>query len=219
MVDAATGVVDGGLITAANNAFKTLIAASNTWASEHGGRSLMGREDGYLTYEEIAIINQYLNPSITAIENALDATKSWYDVQAVYGGGNEAEYKPTDKDGKTEVIIDGCDRTSIRYVYGGGNAAAVPATDVTVNSAKVIDYLFGGGNGERGEAWAADVGYENSEYAGTALTKLIGGTIYHAFGGSNSNGDVKGGSNIEMPSFNLSLLSLISFRSRFSTKT
>ena len=199
LVDAATGVVDGGLITAANNAFETLIAASNTWASEHGGRSLMGREDGYLTYEEIAIINQYLNPSITAIENALDATKSWYDVQAVYGGGNEAEYKPTDKDGKTEVIIDGCDRTSIRYVYGGGNAAAVPATDVTVNSAKVIDYLFGGGNGERGEAWAADVGYDNSEYAGTALTKLIGGTIYHAFGGSNSNGDVKGGSNIEMP--------------------
>ena len=129
----------------------------------------------------------------------MDATKSWFDVKAVYGGGNEAEYKPTDKDGKTVVIIDGCDRSSIRYVYGGGNAAAVPATDVTVNSAKVIDYLFGGGNGERGEEYAANVGYANEEYAGTALTKLIGGTIYHAFGGSNSHGDVINGSNIEMP--------------------
>lgn len=198
LVDAATGVVDGGLITAANNAFATLQTRSATDYPNEKGR-LMGREDGYLDDNELKIIDDILGPSMTAIENALDATKSWYDVQAIYGGGNEAEYKPTDKDGKTEVIIDGCDRTSICYVYGGGNAAAVPATDVTVNSAKVIDYLFGGGNGERGEAWAADVGYDNSEYAGTALTKLIGGTIYHAFGGSNSNGDVKGGSNIEMP--------------------
>ena len=199
LIDAANGFVESDIITAANSAFASLSAKSTEYASTHDGRSLMGREDGYLTDEEIAIIDQYLNPSMTAIENALDATKSWYDVLAVYGGGNEAEYKPTDKDGKTVVVIDGCDRTSIRYVYGGGNAAAVPATDVTINSAKVIDYLFGGGNGERGEEYAANVGYANEEYAGTALTKLIGGTIYHAFGGSNSHGDVINGSNIEMP--------------------
>ena len=199
LIDAANGFIEADIITAANDAFASLSAKSTEYASTHDGRSLMGREDGYLTDEEIAIIDQYLNPSMTAIENALDATKSWFDVLAVYGGGNEAEYKPTDKDGKTVVIIDGCDRTSIRYVYGGGNAAAVPATDVTVNSAKVIDYLFGGGNGERGEEYAANVGYKNEEYAGTALTKLIGGTIYHAFGGSNSHGDVINGSNIEMP--------------------
>ena len=199
LIDAANGFIDPDIITAANNAFESLVARSATYASSHNGRSLMGREEGYLTADEMAIIDEILGPSLTAIENALDATKSWYDVQAVYGGGNEAEYKPTDKDGKTEVIIDGCDRTSIRYVYGGGNAAAVPATDVTVNSAKVIDYLFGGGNGERGEEYAANVGYKNEEYAGTALTKLIGGTIYHAFGGSNSHGDVINGSSIEMP--------------------
>ena len=199
LIDTATGLIDDQIITNANNAFASLSTKSTEYASTHDGRSLMGREDGYLTDEEIAIIDQYLNPSMTAIENALDATKSWFDVLAVYGGGNEAEYKPTDKDGKTVVIIDGCDRSSIRYVYGGGNAAAVPATDVTVNSVKVIDYLFGGGNGERGEEYAANVGYANEEYAGTALTKLIGGTIYHAFGGSNSHGDVINGSNIEMP--------------------
>ena len=73
-----------------------------------------------------------------------------YDVNAVYGGGNMAHYKPNG--GKattysTHVIIDGCDRTSIRQVYGGGNAATAPATEVTVNGTFEIDEIFGGGNG------------------------------------------------------------------------
>ena len=73
-----------------------------------------------------------------------------YDVNAVYGGGNMAAYKPNG--GKnttfsTHVIIDGCDRTSIRQVYGGGNAASTPATEVTVNGTFEINELFGGGNG------------------------------------------------------------------------
>ena len=87
--------------------------------------------------------------------------KERYDVNAVYGGGNMAAYLPkgpnaTDNNdnygGKsttysTHVIIDGCDRTSIRQVYGGGNAAPTPATEVTVNGTYEIDELFGGGNG------------------------------------------------------------------------
>ena len=76
--------------------------------------------------------------------------KERFDVNAVYGGGNMAHYKPNG--GKattysTHVIIDGCDRTSIRQVYGGGNAATTPATEVTVNGTFEIDELFGGGNG------------------------------------------------------------------------
>jgi hypothetical protein len=47
----------------------------------------------------------------------------------------------------THVIIEGCDRTSIKQVYGGGNAASAPATNVTVKSAYEIEELFGGGNG------------------------------------------------------------------------
>lgn len=83
-----------------------------------------------------------------------------FDVKAVYGGGNMAAYLPKgpdtgngDYNGKnttfsTNVIIDGCDRTSIEQVYGGGNAASAPATCVTVNGTFEINELFGGGNGK-----------------------------------------------------------------------
>ena len=94
-------------------------------------------------------------------ENAVQPkVKGRYDVAAVYGGGNMAAYLPkgpnatdTDYDGKntklsTRVIIDGCDRTSIKQVYGGGNAAPTPATEVTVNGCYEIEELFGGGNGK-----------------------------------------------------------------------
>ncbi len=71
-----------------------------------------------------------------------------YDVTAVYGGGNQSAYEPADAESnKTEVVIDGCELTSIRQVYGGGNAACTPATNVTVNGSFEINELFGGGNG------------------------------------------------------------------------
>ena len=73
-----------------------------------------------------------------------------FDVAAVYGGGNLAAYEPAggaSTTNSTNVIIEGCDLTSIRQVYGGGNAACTPATNVTVNGTYEIDELFGGGNG------------------------------------------------------------------------
>ena len=104
-----------------------------------------------------------------------------YDVLAVYGGGDLAMYKPygpqannTEADYKattqnTEVIIEGCDLTSIKQVYGGGNAASVPATNLTINSAYEIFEVFGGGNGNDdyyldGERYlnpGANVGFKN----------------------------------------------------------
>ena len=146
------------------------------------------------------------------------ATKSEgvYDVKAVYGGGNEAEYLPTDlTNGKTVVIIDGCGDTSIDYVYGGGNAASVPATDVTVNGCYEIGWVFGGGNGKDALANGnpnpgANVGYHKytipegstdeqvaaiitaeSYGSGETSVKLFGGKIHNAFGGSNTKGNVK----------------------------
>ena len=96
------------------------------------------------------------NADATRITNPTEGEKTAkvkgrYDVAAVYGGGNMAAYEP--EGGKnttdsTNVIIDGCDRTSIRYVYGGGNAACTPATSVTVNGTYEIEELFGGGNGK-----------------------------------------------------------------------
>ena len=90
-----------------------------------------------------------------------------FDVEAVYGGGNLAAYEPTDlSTGKTNVIIDGCGKTSIRQVYGGGNAASTPATNVEINGTYEILELFGGGNGfdklPNGKPNpGANVGYKN----------------------------------------------------------
>lgn len=140
-------------------------------------------------------------------------TGETYDLTAVYGGGNNADYDPTDEKQSTEVIIEGCTNTIIQNVYGGGNAAAVPATEVWILGAKIIDEVFGGGNGEAGAAYAAHVGYHRTsattktEYAdgkgdGKTYVKLVGGTINTVYGGSNSNGDIRGGSNIVMPTAN-----------------
>ena len=94
-----------------------------------------------------AAATQIANSAEPLVENA--KVKGRYDVAAVYGGGNQSAYEPADLTGvnKTEVIIDGCERTSIQQVYGGGNAACTPATNVTVNGTFEIYELFGGGNG------------------------------------------------------------------------
>lgn len=147
-----------------------------------------------------------------------------YDVNAVYGGGNMAHYKPHNSSGKnyfSHVIIDGCDRTSIRQVYGGGNAATVPSTEVTVNGSFEIDELFGGGNGadqityDEGATmldnpganvgfYAYDSKYDAPPYTkedreqfkyetgtGVASVNIYGGLVNHVFGGSNTKGNVR----------------------------
>ena len=132
-------------------------------------------------------------------KKSTDKDDTTYDVHAVYGGGNEAAYQPALSTSSTNVIIDGCDETSIQYVYGGGNAAPAPATQVTVNSCYEIGSLFGGGNGyddlEDGSPNpGADVGLINgSSYgSGDATSTIYGGTIHEAYGASNQKGTIKG---------------------------
>ena len=96
----------------------------------------------------------------TAINNVNDELVNLYDVQVVYGGGDLAAYVPTDallnatnnkarvEAARSEVIIDGCELTSINQVYGGGNAASTSGTRVTVNGTYEIYEVFGGGNGK-----------------------------------------------------------------------
>lgn len=138
----------------------------------------------------------------TKTTEVTDATPGTYEMAAVYGGGNLAAYEPADGETKpyTEVIIDGCDLTSIGYVYGGGNAASVPATNVTVNGTYEIGWLFGGGNGKDEIAPGvpnpgANVGYKadgTTEYGpGTSTVNINGGTVHKAFGGSNTLGNVR----------------------------
>ena len=124
-----------------------------------------------------------------------------YELAAVYGGGNMAAYEPTDlTNGKTVVIIDGCDETSIGYVYGGGNAASVPATEVTINGTYEIGNVFGGGNGKdalpNGDPNpGANVGYyadgTTAYGTGVATVNAYGGLMHSVFGGSNTLGDVR----------------------------
>ena len=158
--------------------------------------------------------NDYKNTTTTP-----RASRTTYDVEAVYGGGNQADYIPTDAlldpavEGNSakiaaataEVIIEGCDKTSINAVYGGGNAAAVPATDVTVKGSYIINTLYGGGNGESTPTFTnpgANVGIYKvgdtpTNYGtGKAVTKLLGGFINDVYGGSNTKGDVRGGTDV-----------------------
>ena len=123
-----------------------------------------------------------------------------YDVAAVYGGGNMAAYEPKSDAEFSEVIIDGCDFTSIQYVYGGGNAASAPATYVKVNATYEIGTVFGGGNGKdnlpNGDPNpGAHVGYkaDGSTSYGTGQAKVdaLGGTIHNVFGGSNTKGNIR----------------------------
>jgi len=144
-----------------------------------------------------------------------------FDVTAVYGGGNMSAYEPikAEKDktddekaqAYTEVIIDGCELTSIGQVYGGGNAASVPATDVVVNGTYEIGQAFGGGNGADDVSYdggvtyvtnpGANVGYlpynNDSEKAakaygtGNAHVTVLGGTVHEVYGGSNTKGNVR----------------------------
>ena len=129
---------------------------------------------------------------------------SGYDVDYVFGGGNNADYVPTETGAKqsTEVIIEGCGLTSIEEVYGGGFGAATPGTKVEVRGTKIINNVFGGGYGAGQDNPGANVGfktvgktaYEHGE--GKAVVQLMAGTVNNVYGGSNTNGDIRGGSSI-----------------------
>ena len=134
------------------------------------------------------------------------ADRNVYDIAAVYGGGNMADYVPRGETDSTHVIIEGCGLTSIEYVYGGGNAAAVSATGVDIKGSYIINQVFGGGNGagqilDSSNNWIANPGANVGSYingtdsipygTGRAVTKLYGGNIYYVFGGSNTLGNIR----------------------------
>ncbi|MBR4649449.1 MAG: hypothetical protein IKO67_04790 [Bacteroidaceae bacterium] len=178
-------------------------------------------EATYTNATDTAAVRTAIKSITVAIDNAADTDEKKaainalrYDVKAVYGGGNEAAYRPatpntsttaTPNGSRSQVIIDGCDYTSIETVYGGGNAAAVPETNVDVNGAYEIEYVFGGGNGKDNKSNGdpnpgADVGiYDGNLYGtGNANTTIWGGTIHEVYGASNQKGNIKGSINLDV---------------------
>ncbi|MBR3659149.1 MAG: hypothetical protein IKN61_04480, partial [Bacteroidaceae bacterium] len=121
-------------------------------------------------------------------EHSPNGHNRYYEVQAVYGGGNLSDYLPA-TGSATSVYIGECDVTSIEKVYGGGNSAVVPSSEVVINGSFDIGTAFGGGNGgdlvQREGVW-----YENDGaiVIGKALMKPKGGKVGEVFGGSDAKG-------------------------------
>ena len=189
---AINAVVGGNATVTLDGASLTYSGVSPKTGQIFGGNNLQGSPSGHIKVH---------------VKRTIPVSEQPYDVAAVYGGGNEADYNPT-ADDYAQVIIEGCNISSIKDVYGGGNAAAVPATEVLILGDKIIENVFGGGNGELGADHAAHVGFHResdlskTNYTnGTGKTevKLVGGTITNVYGGSNSNGDIRGGAYITMP--------------------
>ena len=99
-----------------------------------------------------------------------------YAINAVYGGGNQANYS-----GTPSVTVHNCDN-SIEYVYGGGNAATVTGTEVLIEGGNTIGNVFGGGYG--------------ANVNGDIDLTITGGKVNNVFGGNNQSGAVTGEINI-----------------------
>jgi hypothetical protein len=191
--------------------FKTLLTTTLTGLKEFtkkgavvkgnvfGANNVNGTPKGHV----LVHVHGTQNENTTAINAKVDGK---YDVTGVYGGGKSSDYVPDANDTKqsTEVIIEGCDLTSIYEVYGGGYGAATPATDVLIKGTKIIENVFGGGYGASTAGFTnpgANIGYhtDKSKYdlgTGKALVRLMAGTIKNVYGASNTLGDIRGGSNV-----------------------
>gem|GEM_PF-2178445 len=124
--------------------------------------------------------------NVTVTINGTDTPAEGWALNAVYGGGNQANYTPTVTGGKATVVVNNCDN-SVKDVYGGGNQASVPETDVTIHGG-TFDRIFAGGNGEVAPA----------DVTGNTSVQVLGGTIRQVFGGSNSQGSIGGTINVDV---------------------
>ena len=171
-----SGVVKSGRVFGCNNlnGYPLGNVTVTVWKTVRGNRARTAEEKKKLKEEDAGYVEHT------------------YEVAAVYGGGNLANYTATGK--KANVYIKTCD-TSIRYVYGGGNAAAVPETNVQVEGAYEIQEVFGGGNGkdpytlDEGSSWTTNPG---ADVNGNTNALLTGGYIHEAYGGSNQKGTIAG---------------------------
>ncbi len=182
----------------------TTLNGSKVTGSIFGANNVNGTPKGHVKVHVLSTTSRG-----QANRNTADTAES-FDVLAVYGGGNQAAYEPSEatftaNKGYAEVLIENCDN-SIAYVYGGGNAAPVPATDVTIYGANAIDNAFAGGNGAGADNPGADIGYkdytrdEEHKYgSGTSSITVYGGTVNNVYGGSNTLGYIREHAYVDVP--------------------
>ena len=192
-----------------------------------GGNNIAGTPKGNVKVHVISTGNAFSISKTprTFIERAQiylpDADTKRYDVGAVFGGGNEADYEPTGNQAPI-VIVEGCDETVVESVYGGGNAAAVPETNVTIESAYFLEYVFGGGCGSGPYNKGANVGYKtfpsypfNSDKtsyiygSGNTNVEIKGGYIDNSFGASDTRGELHGKPNVVISGTNSNVCDLV----------
>ena len=126
-------------------------------------------------------------------------TPAVYAISEVYGGGNQADYNPTNITPAT-VVVNNCNN-SIGVIYGGGNAADVLGTDVTIWGG-TIGQVFGGGHGDKDANPATEANVVKREgQGGNVAVKIYGGTITEVFGGSNSKGTIQGASTVTIKEY------------------
>ncbi len=161
-----------------------------------GANNVNGTPKGNVTVDVWKTAHNSNNsvPNITTAAQlmALSHDASNFALQAVYGGGNEADYKPT-SGYNTSVHIHNCDNT-VKMVYGGGRAAAVGTSDINANATTTvdggrIDTLFSGGDGHTTD----DEGnYRPANIYGNAQGYVHGGFYSAVFAGSNTSGTISG---------------------------
>ena len=193
-----------------------------------GGNNIAGTPKGNVKVHVLSTgsaygIDKQTTPTRTFMERAQvyqpNSNTKLYDIGAVFGGGNEADYVPTDNQAPI-VIIEGCDETVIESVYGGGNAAAVPETNVSIESAYFLEYVFGGGCGSGPNNKGANVGYlsyptypyngvKTAYGTGNTDVDIKGGYIDNSFSGSDTRGDVAGNTNVVISGSNNNVCALV----------
>lgn len=208
--------VNIGALVSQSGGFATEVSGSATI-----GGSVFGCNNTNGTPTDNVTVNIYQ----THREPNEETSGTGYALSKVFGGGNQANYKPTAANKKATVHVWTCDNT-IEYLYGGGNAADLgtdgegnikSATDVIIDGGR-IEWVFGGGNGYSASGNHDKPYYDadNDECTATQTATLCpdynpGANIYgntsvtfHAgditfiFGGSNQYGKVTGTKTVDV---------------------
>ena len=124
--------------------------------------------------------------------NASHVYDKKYITQRLLPTENSNPAWPGDTTRKSVVHIHNCDNT-IMYIYGGGRAADTRLNEVIVDGGYIYK-AFAGGNGDPNEV----PGNPGANVLRTASLTINGGLIVQAFGGSNTLGDIYGGTSVVM---------------------